>query len=145
MDRYETIQNLLEVIFRQLIFYLLGTKFFINTIHQSINLLSLIDMKKEKENLQHNFFDKKIFDKVMSSFEKVFPDTFDVMNKLIQELPKKIESEKDFLNYVNNDQLRSTQCKHIYGKKERIEGKTFHRCEKCGYIKLVGTVKKDLI
>ena len=145
IDRHKAIQNALEVVFRQLIFHLLGNKFFINKIHQSINLLSLIDLKVEQKNLQNDFFDRRIFDKIMSSFEKVFPDTFTVISKLMQDLPKRIESEKEILNYVNDDYIRTTQCDHKYGKKERNEGKTLRTCEICGHIKEVITRKNDLI
>ena len=145
INRHKLIQNALEVIFRRLIFSLLANKFFINKIYQSINLLSLIDLKVEQKDPQNDFFDSRIFDKIMSSFEKVFPDTFNVMNKLIQELPKKIESEKEFLNYAKEEYNRSTKCQHKYGKKERNEGKTLETCTICGHIKKVRTRKNELI
>jgi Fe2+ or Zn2+ uptake regulation protein len=145
IERNKVIQSVLEMTIRKWLSNLLGNKYFINTIHQSINLLSSIGLKVAQKDLQNNFFDKRIFDKIMSSFEKLFPDVFSVMNNLIQELPKRIESEKEFLNFENDKYLRSTKCEHKYGKKERNEGKTLQTCEECGNIKEIKTKKSDLI
>jgi hypothetical protein len=145
IERNKVIQNILEMTIRKWFSNLLGNKYFVNTIHQSINLLSLIPLKVEQTDLQNNYFDKRIFDKIMSSFEKLFPDVFSIMNNLIQELPKMIESEKEFLDFKNDKYLKSTKCEHKYGKKERNEGKTFQTCEKCGNIKEIKTKKGDLI
>lgn len=144
IDIHKAIQTALEIIFRRLIFSLLANKFFLNKINQCIHQLPLIDLKNE-DHIRNDFFDKKKYDKIMSSFEKVFPDTFHVMSKLIQELPKRIESEKEIIKYANEDYIRSTKCQHKYGTKERNEGKTLQTCKICGHIKLIRTRKNDLI
>ena len=145
IERNNVIQNILEKTIHKWLFNLLGNKYFIKTIHQSIYLLSSIDLKEEQKDLQNHFFDKLIFDKIMSSFENLFPDVFSVMNNLMSELPKRIESEKEFLDFENDRYLKSTKCEHKYGKKERNEGKTSQICEKCGNIKEIKTKKGDLI
>jgi hypothetical protein len=146
IDIHKALQTALEIIFRRLIFSLLANKFFLNRINQCIHQLQINGLKEDEDHHIHNdFFDKKKYDKIMSSFEKVFPDTFHMMSKLIQELPKRIESEKELVNYANDDYIRSKACQHTYGKKERIAGKTLERCKICGHIKNVRTRKNDLI
>lgn len=101
-------------------------------------------LKKRKE-LGMYFLDKEHIDKLENSFSNVYPILYSQLEKLCEDLPKDIISEKKYMaskrEYTRNKLEKQKRCRHKFSSFEPIAERDDHKrqilqkhCIKCGYV-----------